>query len=152
MISWSISSPATRMDRLTTIPPSETTATSVVPPPMSTIMLPVASETGPDRRCQRLLDQMGLTCPGVPRRVVNGHLLDLGDPARDPDHHPRAWDQAELRVDPTDKVLEHLLGDIEVADDAILQGTHRHDICRGTADHALGLGANRQDLLCPLVD
>ena len=28
------------------MPPSEMTATSVVPPPMSTIMFPVGSETG----------------------------------------------------------------------------------------------------------
>ncbi|MNC30053.1 hypothetical protein D3C75_783250 [compost metagenome] len=42
----SISSPAIRMDREVTIPPSEMTATSVVPPPMSTTMLPVGSHTG----------------------------------------------------------------------------------------------------------
>ena len=46
MIASSSSSPPTRIDWLTTIPPSEITATSVVPPPMSTIMLPVASDTG----------------------------------------------------------------------------------------------------------
>ena len=34
------------MDWLTTMPPSEMTATSLVPPPMSTIMLPVGSATG----------------------------------------------------------------------------------------------------------
>ena len=42
----SISSPATRIDRATTRPDNEMTATSVVPPPMSTIMLPDASATG----------------------------------------------------------------------------------------------------------
>ncbi len=35
-----------RRDWETTIPPSEMTATSLVPPPMSTIMLPVGSATG----------------------------------------------------------------------------------------------------------
>ena len=34
------------MDCEVTIPPSEMTATSVVPPPMSTTMLPVGSWTG----------------------------------------------------------------------------------------------------------
>ena len=38
--------PATRTDRLYTIPASEMTATSVVPPPMSTTMLPAASVIG----------------------------------------------------------------------------------------------------------
>ena len=33
------------MDSLDTIPPSEMTATSVVPPPMSTTMFPVGSHT-----------------------------------------------------------------------------------------------------------
>ena len=46
MIASSSSSPATRTDWLVTMPPSEMTATSVVPPPMSTIMLPVGSWTG----------------------------------------------------------------------------------------------------------
>jgi hypothetical protein len=48
MIAASRSSPAVRMDMLVTMPPREITATSVVPPPMSTIMLPVASCTGRD--------------------------------------------------------------------------------------------------------
>jgi len=34
------SSPATLIDVLTTVPPREITATSVVPPPMSTIIFP----------------------------------------------------------------------------------------------------------------
>jgi hypothetical protein len=42
----SSSSPATRTDWLVTMPPSEITATSLVPPPMSTTMLPVGSCTG----------------------------------------------------------------------------------------------------------
>ncbi len=45
-IDSSISSPPTRMDLLETIPPREMIATSEVPPPTSTIMLPVGSSTG----------------------------------------------------------------------------------------------------------
>src|SRR5919107_3220495 len=45
-MSWSISSPAILMEDLVTIPPREITATSVVPPPTSTIMDPWASFTG----------------------------------------------------------------------------------------------------------
>jgi hypothetical protein len=40
------SSPPMRIDWLVTMPPREMTATSVVPPPMSTTMLPVGSWTG----------------------------------------------------------------------------------------------------------
>gem|GEM_PF-2642457 len=42
----SILSPATRKEILSTMPPSERTATSVVPPPISTIMLPLGSDIG----------------------------------------------------------------------------------------------------------
>ncbi len=45
-MSWSISSPATRSDRDSTMPPIEKTATSVVPPPMSMIIDPSGSPTG----------------------------------------------------------------------------------------------------------
>ena len=46
MMAWSSSSPPIRIDCEVTIPPREMTATSVVPPPMSTTMLPVGSFTG----------------------------------------------------------------------------------------------------------
>ena len=46
MIASSSSSPPTRTDSEATMPPREITATSVVPPPMSTIMLPAGSCTG----------------------------------------------------------------------------------------------------------
>ena len=42
----SMSSPAIRMEDFVTIPPSEITATSLVPPPMSTTIEPCASFTG----------------------------------------------------------------------------------------------------------
>ena len=44
-MSSSSSSPAVLKELLTTIPPRDITATSVVPPPMSTIILPVGSAT-----------------------------------------------------------------------------------------------------------
>jgi hypothetical protein len=46
MIASSSSSPPMRIDVLVTMPPSEITATSVVPPPMSTTMFPVGSWIG----------------------------------------------------------------------------------------------------------
>ena len=46
MIAKSILSPATLMDRLCTMEAREITATSVVPPPISTIILHMGSETG----------------------------------------------------------------------------------------------------------
>ena len=43
---WSRVSPAQRMLRLATMPDRLMTATSAVPPPMSTIMLPTGSVVG----------------------------------------------------------------------------------------------------------
>jgi len=43
-----ISSPAIRTDSLNTVPPKLNTATSVVPPPISTIIVPIGSVTGND--------------------------------------------------------------------------------------------------------
>ena len=48
--------------------------------------------------------------------------------------------------------MQHPLGDAEVGDDAVPQRAHGDDVGRRAADHALGLGADRQDLLVDAVD
>src|SRR4051795_4938669 len=98
-----------------TMPPSEITATSVVPPPMSTIIEPVGSATGrpaptaaaigspitkasaaPDTRQaaagprrRRLLDQGGLGSAGREAGLLDRPLLYPGNPGGDADDHPR---------------------------------------------------------------
>ena len=68
MIDSSHSSPATRIDRLVTMPPMAMTATSVVPPPMSTTMLPTGSAF-PERE-ERAVDVRGRDLvSGLPRTV-----------------------------------------------------------------------------------
>src|ERR1700745_3655396 len=97
MIASSSSSPPMRIDWLTTMPPSEMTATSLVPPPMSTTMLPVGSPTGrpapiaagPRPGVHRLLDQVGLARAGAQAGLLHGALLHAGDARRHADHHPR---------------------------------------------------------------
>ena len=62
------------------MPASEMTATSVVPPPMSTTMLPRGlgdRQPGADRGRHRLLDQVDLARAGLERRVPDRALLDL---------------------------------------------------------------------------
>ena len=64
------------------MPASEMTATSVVPPPMSTTMLPLGSvigQAGADRGRHRLLDQVDLARAGALGALLHGALLDLGD-------------------------------------------------------------------------
>src|ERR1051326_3133120 len=100
MIASSSSSPPTRIDCETTIPPSEMTATSLVPPPMSTIIEPVGSATG----------------RAAPARLLDRALLDAGDAGGHAHHHPRM--RPAVLVHLLDEVAQHLLGDIEVGDDA----------------------------------
>jgi hypothetical protein len=51
-----------------------------------------------------------------------------------------------------DEVPEHLLGDLEVGDHAVLERTDRLDRARGASQHALGLDPDRVNLTGPGVD
>src|SRR5437870_5576703 len=145
----SISSPATLTDVQKMTPASEITATSVVPPPMSTIRFPPGSWIG---RPARLLDQTHLTGSGVPGRVAHRAPLDLRDPGGYPDHHPRLEDRAEPPLRPGDEVAQHSLGHLEVRDDPVLQRLDHADLGRCAPDHRLGFVAHGQDRAVVLAD
>src|SRR5262249_7386609 len=134
MISRSISSPAVRVEWLSTMPPREMTATSGVPPPVSPTMQPGGSmirRAGAQRGGHRLFDQVGLAGAGVEGGVVDGALLDLGDTARDADYDARPRDaEAVALVHGADEVVQHALRDVEVGDDAVFQRTHGNDVRR----------------------
>ena len=109
-------------------------------------------QPGADRGGHRLLDEARPAGPGVEGRVADGALLDLGHARRDAEQHPRPRDEPDPVVDPVHEVLDHLLGDVEVADDAVAQRADRDDVGRRPADHPLGLGADGQDALGLGVD
>src|SRR3954471_20499461 len=151
MIEPSSSSPPVRIDWLVTMPPREMTATSVVPPPMSTTMLPVGSCTGrggggagADRRGHGLLDDVDLARARLVAGVLDRALLDAGDAGRHADDDARLGEVAAA-VQLLDEVAEHPLGRLEVGDDAVLQRPDRHDVAGGAADHPLRLGADGED-------
>ena len=142
------------MDLATTIPPRLITATSVVPPPMSTIRDPDGSLTGRPapiaaaigssiRRAQR--------APALMRGVPHGPLLHLGDTRGDPDQHPRPGDAGVSVVHLLDEVMNHLLGDVEVADHPVAQGPDGDDVGGSAANHAFRLGADGEHPLGPRV-
>ncbi len=137
------------------MPPRLITATSVVPPPMSTIMLPVGSLTGSPAPIAAAIGSSisrGPAGAGVHRRIAHGALLHLGHARRDAEQHARARDQPDAVVHLVHEVLDHLLGDVEVADDAVAQRPHGDDVGRRAADHALRLGADREHLASLGVD
>ena len=131
------------------------TATSVVPPPMSTMRLPDGSLTGSPapiaaaigssmRRAQRAPAlsaasrtarfSTSVTPDGMPSSIRGRGISPI-----------RSWTRF-------DEVLDHLLGDVEVADDAVAQRPDRDDVRRRPADHPLRLGADGQDALGLGVD
>ena len=143
-----------RIDSLATMPPSEMTATSVVPPPMSTIMLPCGSCTGQpgaDRGGHRLFDDVrGLARAGLLGGFLHRALLDTGDARRDADDH--AGPRPLARVHALDEVAQHLLADVEVGDHAVLQRADRLDVLGRAPDHLLGFDADRERAAVADVD
>ena len=99
----------------------------------------------PDGGRHRLLDEACPARPGVEGGIADGPLLDLGDAGRDAEDHPRPGDEAEALVHLVDEVPDHLLGDVEVADDPVPERAHGDDVGRRPADHPLRLGSDGKD-------
>src|SRR4029078_9070287 len=169
MIASSISSPPTRSDCETTMPPSEMTAPSVVPPPMSTIMFPVGSATGSPAPIAAAIGSSiryawrapaesvasstaRLSTPVTPggRLLLERSLLDAVRAGRHA--HDDARRREPVLVHLLDEVAEHLLRHVEVGDDPVLERADRLDRPGRAAEHALRLDADRVDLARALVD
>ncbi len=69
--------------------------------------------------------------------------LHLGCTTGDTDQHTGAGFEETVLMHLADKVLQHLLGDIEVCDYAVFQWADRNDITGGTTQHALRFGTDR---------
>ena len=135
------------------MPPSEITATSVVPPPMSTIMFPVGSATGRPAPIAAAIGSSIRYAWRAPAESVASSTARFSTPVT-PDGH--ADDDARVRkavlVHLLDEVAEHLLGDVEVGDHAVLQRPDRADRAGRAAEHALRLEPDRVHLAGALVD
>jgi hypothetical protein len=103
----------------------------------------------PAPRGDRLLDQFDLARPGGHRRLHHRAGLHLGD-ARGSAHDQAGAGAAGGQHAP-DEVAQHLLGDLEVRDHAVLQRPLCRDAGRCASEHALGLAPDRVDL-ARLVD
>ena len=106
---------------------------------------------GADRCRHRLLDQVhfaGLRAVGA---VLDRALLHLRDLARYADDNARAHPDVPV-VRLLDEVGQHLLGDLEVGDDAVLHRLDRDDIAGRAAQHVLRVLADRLDAAVHLVD
>ena len=107
------------------MPPSEITPTSVVPPPMSTTIEPVARDrqAGADRRGHRFLDQVDSDAPAPSADSRIARRSTWVEP-QGTQMMMRGLGLSTGAVHHLDELLEHLLGDGEVGDHAVL---HRAD-------------------------
>ena len=149
----SMSKPPHRMAWEATTPPREITAVSVVPPPDVDHHVAhrlVDVESGPDGRGHGLLDQMGGRRTGPPGRLLHRPALHGGDGRRHADEHPGPVQLGD--PGPSEQQPDHPLGDVEVGDGPLPQGSDRHDVPGRPPDHLPRLVPDGQDLVGPGVE
>ena len=99
-----------------------------------------------DRRRHRFLDQRDAVGAGIGHRVADRAPLDRGRARGDADHDfGAAAKAAGAAVRLADEVLDHLLGDFEVGDDAAAQRSDGLDVLGRLAHHQLGVVADGAD-------
>jgi hypothetical protein len=106
----------------------------------------VHRQAGADRGGHRLLDQVHARGAGGLRRLLDRAALDRGRAVRHADQHAGVEGPA-VAPHLLDEVLEHVLGDAEVGDHAVLERTDGGDVAGRAAEHALGVVADRLDHL-----
>src|SRR2546426_1887714 len=105
-----------------------------------------------DRGGHRFGDHVDLLGPGGLRRIAHRSLLYLCDPARYADDDFRLHAEQVPVDDGLQEEAQHLLGDVEVGDDAVFERPHREDAVRRAAEHALGLEPDALDLAGGFLD
>jgi hypothetical protein len=100
-----------------------------------------------DCRGHRFLDQAHPARTGAFGRLLDRAALDLRRAVRHAHEHARARADEAIAVHLLDEVLQHLLGDGEIGDHAVLQRPDGGDVARRAAEHVLRLGADGLDSL-----
>ena len=123
---------------------------SVVPPPMSMIMLPAASVTGrPDPIAAAIGSSTRWTSLALTRKPLSltarrsTCVISGGTPMT-----RRGRRSGLLPCTLRHEVHQHLLGGVEVGNDAVLHRPHRLDVRRRAPEHLVSLGAHGLDR-CP---
>src|SRR5574343_352707 len=95
-------------------------------------------QAGTDRGSHRLLDQVNLAGTGAEGGFADGTAFDLGRAGRYADDDARARTEQLRVMHLLDELLEHLLGDGEVGNTAILHRSDNGNRARCLAEHLLG--------------
>ena len=131
------------------MPDRAITAISVVPPPMSMTMFPVGVSTGRPTPIAAAIGSATMNTCLAPAVSAESRTA-----RRSTSVIPEGTQTITLRLDPEDvlvddrleEVAQHLLGHVEVGDDAVLQRPNGQDPVRRPAQHALGLEPDALDL------
>src|SRR5208337_182855 len=78
-------------------------------------------------------------------------LFHLGNFRRHADDNPGMHEHLAV-VGLVDEIVEHLLGDFEVRDDAVFQGANGDDVAWRAPQHILGFASHRLDFSADLID
>ncbi len=108
-------------------------------------------QTRADSGDHRLLHQEDFAGLGAIGRILDRPLFHLRNLRRHADHDAR-MNQHLAVVRLLDEVVQHLLGDLEVGDNAVLHRLDGDDVARRTAQHLLRLFANGLYFTGVLVD
>ena len=129
------------------------TATSVVPPPMSTIMLPVGSVIGRPAPIAAAIACSTMKTSLAPAWSAESFTARFSTCVMSEGTEMTIFGPHEERaaVRLLDEVVEHPLGDLEVGDDAVLHGADRDDVAGRAAEHLLGGAADGLHLVRDLV-
>ena len=148
-----MSNEPTRSASSATTPPSEMTATSVVPPPTSITMLPIGSWIGsPAPIAAAIGCSIRNVCAAPARRAASStarcSTCVIADGTQI--EHARAVQPVDARA--LEQQPDHPLRDLEVGDRAAAQRPHRDDVARRAADHLPRLLTHREHVLRAAVE
>ena len=104
-----------------------------------------------DRRGHGLLHQIDFAGARAISRILHGALFHRRDFAGHADHDARMHQHAPV-VRLLDEIGEHLFGDLEIGDHAVLHRLDGHHVARRAAQHVLGFAAHRHHFAAVLVD
>ena len=93
-------------------------------------------KTRADCRHHRLFDEMNFARFGTICRIHDRAFFHLRDLARDADYDPRVHEHLAI-VRLVDEVIQHLLGDFEIGDDAVFHRLDGDDVAGSAAEHLL---------------
>ena len=135
------------------MPPSEITATSLVPPPTSTTIRPTGSAIGSPAPIAAASDS-SIRCTSRAPALRDASSTARRSTSVTPEgaHMTSRGRLKRLCEHLVDELAQHRLGDLEVGDHAVAQRAVGRDRGRRAADHQLGVGADRVDLAGALVD